>query len=96
MSDPEVVILTISGSDPPKKMRAIEYGISLIRAANSGISAYIDPFGRVVNKIALNEERILDVAMINRLDDTIFLKYGHLFFAFLFMLLSFLLFFKKN
>lgn len=60
------------------RMRAIEYGISLARVANSGITAFIDPFGRVVKKIDLNQEGIIDVAFIESLPPTIYSRYGFL------------------
>lgn len=58
------------------KMRAVEYGISLARVANTGITAFFDPFGRVVKKIDLNEEGIIDVSFIQKLKPTIYSKYG--------------------
>lgn len=78
------------------RARSIEYGISLVRAANTGISAYVDPFGRVVDKISLNEEGILDLRMIRRNEDTLFLKYGHLFFGVLMLLLSLILLINRK
>lgn len=60
------------------KMRAVEYGIPLIRAANSGISAFIDPFGREIAKINLNEEGFIDVKLVNKISPTIYFKYGFL------------------
>lgn len=60
------------------RMRAIEEGISLARVAGSGITAYIDPFGRIVKKIGLNEEGMIDVALIKKLEPTIFEKYSYL------------------
>jgi apolipoprotein N-acyltransferase len=56
------------------RMRSIEYGIPLVRVANTGISAFIDPFGRVVDEIGLNEEGIIDVAIIKPLPETIYGK----------------------
>lgn len=58
------------------RMRAIEYGTALARAANTGISAFIDPLGRVVAKIGLNEEGVIDVSLVTRNDETIYLQYG--------------------
>lgn len=37
--------------------RAVEEGVPVIRAANTGISAIIDPYGRFVARIPLNAER---------------------------------------
>lgn len=52
------------------KIRAIEYGLPLIRAANNGISAVIDPVGRVVKKLNLNEINILDSKLPKKLTET--------------------------
>jgi apolipoprotein N-acyltransferase len=58
------------------RMRAIEYGISLVRSANTGISAFVDPFGRVIAKIGLNEEGIIDVDLITKNEKTIYATKG--------------------
>jgi len=59
------------------KMRAVEYGIPLARVANSGITAFIDPLGRVKNSIALNQEGFIDVNLVSEIDETIFSKFGY-------------------
>jgi apolipoprotein N-acyltransferase len=41
-------------------MRAIENGLPMIRTANNGVSAIIEPLGRVVQKLALNKVGIID------------------------------------
>lgn len=51
------------------KIRAIEYGLPLIRAANNGISAVIDPVGRVVKKLDLNEINTLDCKLPKKLTE---------------------------
>lgn len=42
------------------RLRAVEEGLPLVRAANTGISAIIDPMGRIVAYAALGERRVLD------------------------------------
>ncbi|MBU6339258.1 MAG: apolipoprotein N-acyltransferase [Rickettsiales bacterium] len=58
------------------RMRSIEYGISLARVANTGITAYFDPFGHVVQKINLDEEGIIDVSFIEKLEPTIYSRFA--------------------
>jgi apolipoprotein N-acyltransferase len=45
------------------RIRAVEQGLPLIRAANTGISGVIDPFGRVIKRLALNTQGIVDSAL---------------------------------
>ncbi|OFW80462.1 MAG: apolipoprotein N-acyltransferase [Alphaproteobacteria bacterium RIFCSPLOWO2_01_FULL_40_26] len=58
------------------RMRAIEYGIPLVRVAGTGISAFVDPFGRIIAKIDLNHEGIVDVVLIKNSEPTIYATYG--------------------
>lgn len=50
------------------RVRATEEGLPLIRAANSGISALIDPYGRIIAKTELGKENILDVGLVSSLE----------------------------
>lgn len=59
------------------KMRSIEYGIPMARVANTGITAFIDPFGQVIDKINLNQFGIIDVNLIEKLAPTIYGKYRY-------------------
>lgn len=57
------------------KTRAVEQGKPVIRAANTGISAIIDPYGNVIQELSLNETGIID-GYIPRPTETITL-YGN-------------------
>lgn len=42
------------------KFRAVEQGLPLVRAANNGISAIVDPYGRIMAQLGLNEIGVVD------------------------------------
>lgn len=42
------------------KFRAVEQGLPLVRAANNGISAIVDPYGRVTVQLGLNDIGVVD------------------------------------
>ena len=42
------------------RVRAVESGLPLVRAANNGISATIDPLGRVMHALALDQRGVID------------------------------------
>lgn len=65
------------------RLRAVEEGLPLARVANTGISAMIDPYGRIVQKIELGETGIIDVALPKALNPTSYSKSRDLAFAIL-------------
>lgn len=59
------------------RTRAIEEGLPVARAANTGISAIIDPFGRIVKQLPLNSEGVIDQELPQSLKRTFFAKFGN-------------------
>ena len=57
-------------------MRAIEEGLPLVRAANTGISAVVDPLGRVVKALPLGTEGILDAPLPQAVPPTPYARMG--------------------
>ena len=60
------------------RMRAIEQGLPLARAANTGISAMIDPNGRIVASLPLNTAGFLDAPLPAPLPPTLYSRTGDL------------------
>lgn len=57
------------------RLRAIEEGLPLIRAATTGISAIIDPYGRVLAALPLGAEGVLDGFLPQDLDAPLFARF---------------------
>jgi apolipoprotein N-acyltransferase len=61
------------------RVLAIAEGLPLVRAANTGISAVIDPVGRIVNALPLGIEGVLDARLPTPIEPTINSSYGNYF-----------------
>jgi apolipoprotein N-acyltransferase len=58
------------------RVRAIEEGLPLVRAANTGISAVVDPLGRVIKSLPLGIEGVIDAPLPQRLPPTLYAHAG--------------------
>jgi apolipoprotein N-acyltransferase len=63
------------------RVLAIAHGLPMIRAANNGISAVIDPVGRIVRSLPLGAEGVLDAGLPRPLEPTLFARFGDYGFA---------------
>ena len=60
------------------RMRSIEEGLPMVRAANTGISAVIDPVGRMVAQLGLGIEGVLDAGLPAAIAPTIYARIGNI------------------
>ncbi len=72
--------------------RAIESGKYILRSANNGISAVINPIGITEGHILFNESGYIDFNEVRKIQPTIFSKYGNKIFGLIILLYIFLIF----
>ncbi|WP_209003953.1 apolipoprotein N-acyltransferase [Labrenzia sp. CE80] len=78
-------------------MRAIEQGLPLVRAANTGVSAIFDAKGRLAGILSINVRGILSGQLPGKLSETIYSKYGDkIFLTMQFLILILILFLRYN
>jgi len=58
------------------RLRAVEEGLPLARAANSGVSAMYDAFGRMTASLPLDEQGVLLAALPGHLPATFYARFG--------------------
>jgi apolipoprotein N-acyltransferase len=60
------------------RTRAVEEGLPLVRVANNGISGVMDPYGRVIKRLGLDDVGIIDSALPAALPATPYARFGDL------------------
>ena len=69
------------------QIKAVELGLPIVRVANTGISAFISPFGEKLVKIDLNQEGAKTIEIMSKLKSTYYKQFGDSIFFFLLFLL---------
>ncbi len=76
--------------------RAVESGKYVLRSANNGTSAIINPMGVIEQKVDMNKSGYVDLSETREKEMTLFAKFGNKIFGFIILLYIFLIFsFKK-
>ena len=58
------------------RLRAVEQGLPMVRVANTGVSAMIDPLGRITASLPLNEAGWLDAILPDPLAPPFYARTG--------------------
>jgi apolipoprotein N-acyltransferase len=56
--------------------RAVEHRVSVVRAANTGVSAFIAPTGQIVRHVSLYERTTLTERVPLRAGETVYSRFG--------------------
>jgi apolipoprotein N-acyltransferase len=59
------------------RLRAVEEGLPLVRAAGTGISAIVDPYGRILARLDLNRQGVVAGPLPEALPPTLFARLGN-------------------
>ena len=80
-------------------LRAIESGKYVLRSANNGVAAIINPLGEIEQKVKFGDSGYIDIIESRKIQPTIFSKFGNKIFVLVILLYIFLIFsfnrFKK-
>jgi apolipoprotein N-acyltransferase len=71
------------------RVRAVEEGLPLVRVANNGISAVIDPYGRILAELGLNARGVIDTPLPAARSPPAYSRCGDIVFAFCWLTLFF-------
>lgn len=58
------------------RLRTVEEGLPLVRAANTGVSAVVDPYGRVIASLPPNVADVLDSGLPAAIAPTLYARWG--------------------
>ncbi len=72
--------------------RSIETGKYIVRSANNGIAAIINPIGKIEKSLKSNDNSYIDFHEKKNIQPTVFSKFGNKIFGFLILLYIFLIF----
>lgn len=73
------------------RVRSVEEGLPLVRAANTGISIVGDPFGRIIARTALGEKTSITAPLPSAIEPPFSSRYGYYIFGILFLIVFLLL-----
>ncbi|MFN7038654.1 MAG: apolipoprotein N-acyltransferase [Alphaproteobacteria bacterium] len=78
------------------RVRAIEQGLALVRSANTGISAVIDSYGKIITSLPLGMQGVIKEKLPKALaEKTIYAKYGDKIILAIFIMLYILIIYKN-
>lgn len=60
------------------QLRAVEEGLPVARAANTGISAVIDPYGKIINALKLGKKGVVDSSLPRAIAPTLYARFGNM------------------
>ena len=72
--------------------RAIESGKYVLRSANNGTTAIINPLGVIEQKVDINNSGYIDLSESRKIEMTLFAKFGNKIFGLIILLYIFLIF----
>lgn len=70
------------------RMRAVEEGLPLVRSANTGISAVVDPYGRILARLPVGVAGVIDEGLPRPLPPTLYARFGDGVFAVLLLVFA--------